>query len=63
MASEMNKRTNMTGIPVAGHTYPGGAHPDASDPYWHQSTNPGFKSTQPRAGQTTAMDESKYRTS
>jgi len=63
MASEMNKRTDMTGIPVAGHTYPGGAHPGADDPSWHQTIHhDGFKSTQPRAGQTTAMNESKYRT-
>tara|TARA_A100001037_G_scaffold150465_1_gene135899 strand:- start:171 stop:1199 length:1029 start_codon:yes stop_codon:yes gene_type:complete len=62
MASEMNERTDMTGVPVAGHTYPGGAHPGPTDSSWHYSShNEGFKSTQPRAGQTSAMDESKYR--
>ena len=63
LASDMNTRTDMTAVPVSGHTYPGGGHPSADSGYWHKGWNTGFKSTQPRAGQATAMDESKYRTS
>jgi len=57
MAFEMGGRDDLTGIPMAGHSYPGGAHPQSG---WHIG-NPDFKSPQPMAGHTTPIDESNYK--
>ncbi len=54
MASEVSSRNDMTGIPVQGHTYPGGAHPQSgwADPTVHQN----WTSPQPKAGDTHPVD-------
>lgn len=54
MASTIASRSDMTGIPVQGHTYPGGAHPQGgwASPTVHQN----WTSPQPRAGDTHPVD-------